>query len=327
MDGENGLICAYVLNGEGGGASLDWDGVANWRPQQGALWVHLDHTFEDARHWVQQSSGLDEAVASTLLARETRPRSLDLAHGFLVALRGVNLNPGQDPEDMVALRVWVEPNRIVTTRHRKLAAVGDLRALIAKGEGPVDSSALFTKLTGLLADRVEPVLARLSEEISQIEDELTRAERRALHQPRSRPRLGELQRDAIALRRYLAPQGKALAAFDDDGFGFLDEVHRMNLRDIEDRITRHVEDLTSEIERAATLNDHITNDLSDQMNRTVYILSLIAAVFLPLGFVTDLFGTNLTGLPDHPFGFELLLGGLISVAIVILLVFRRLRWL
>ena len=104
MDGENGLICAYVLDGKGGGAPLDWEGVAGWGPQQGTLWVHLDHASDGARQWIQQSSGLDEAVASTLLARETRPRSLDLAHGFLVALRGVNLNPGQDPEDMVSLR-------------------------------------------------------------------------------------------------------------------------------------------------------------------------------------------------------------------------------
>ncbi len=63
------------------------------------------------------------------------------------------------------------------------------------------------------------------------------------------------------------------------------------------------------------------------MNRTVYILSLIAAIFLPLGFVTGLFGTNLAGAPDHPFGFGILLGGLISVAVVVLLVFRRLKWL
>ena len=121
---------------------------------------------------------------------------------------------------------------------------------------------------------------------------------------------------------------RALDSFVRDDLGpLLDELE--SLRDIEDRITRHVEDLTSEIERAATLNDHITNDLADQMNRTVYILSLIAAVFLPLGFVTGLFGTNLAGAPgaDHPLGFGILLGGLISVAIVILLVFRRLRWL
>ena len=78
MDGEKGLICAYALNGDGAATPLDWDGVANWKPAHGALWVHLDHADEGSREWIRETSGLDAAVGSILLARETRPRSIDL---------------------------------------------------------------------------------------------------------------------------------------------------------------------------------------------------------------------------------------------------------
>ena len=206
MVSENGLICAYALDGNGSGTPLDWEGVANWKPAHGAQWVHLDHAAEDSREWIHDTSGLDEAVASILLAKETRPRSMDLTLGFLVLLRGVNLNPGQAPEDMVSIRIWVEPNRIITLRHRKLMAVDDLQSLIQAGKGPRDAPDLFAMLAGRLADRMEPALANLEREISRIEKNLAGDRRWLSRHPGDRPRLGELQRDAIAIRRYLAPQ-------------------------------------------------------------------------------------------------------------------------
>ncbi len=329
MDGDNGLICAYVLDGEGGGAPLDWEGMANWKPGQGALWVHLDHAADDARQWIRETSGLDQAVGSILLAKETRPRSLDLTLGFLVLLRGVNLNPGQSPEDMVSVRIWVEPNRIITLRHRKLMAIEDLEALIQAGEGPRDAPGLFAMLASLLADRMEPALLDLEREISRIENDLAGDRRWSLHHPGDRPRLGELQRDAIAIRRYLAPQHKALAAFDESGFSYVNDVQRMSLRETEDRITRYEEDLTEQIERAAVLHDQITNDLGERMNRTMYMLSLIAAIFLPLGFITELFGTNLLGAPGtgHPSGFAILIAAEAALVVIVVLIFRWLRWL
>ncbi|MBE9556844.1 MAG: zinc transporter ZntB, partial [Proteobacteria bacterium] len=258
MDGENGLICAYALDGGGGATPLDWDGIANWKPAHGALWVHLDHAAEGSRQWIRETSGLDEAVGSILLARETRPRSMDLTLGFLVLLRGINLNPGQEPEDMVSIRIWVEPNRIITLRHRKLMAVEDLQSLIQAGKGPRDAPGLFAMLAELLADRMEPILSDLEHEISRIEKNPPDARRWLPRRPSDRPRLGELQRDAIAIRRYLEPQHRALAAFDDNGFSFVNDVQRMSLRETEDRITRYEEDLTAQIERATALHEQIT---------------------------------------------------------------------
>lgn len=329
MQEGNGLISAYILDGAGGGRKVGWEEVANWKAAQGALWIHLDHVAEDARQWLRETSGMDQAVARILLTRETRPRSMDFKLGFLVLLRGVNLNPGQQPEDMVSVRIWVEPNRIITLRHRKLMAVQDLRDRLESGQGPTDTGGLFSMLAGLLADRMEPVLEKLEQDISLIERGLADDRRWISRHPAARPQLGELQRDAIAIRRYLAPQHRALAAFDDGGFSFVSDLQRMSLRETEDRITRYEEDLTAHIERAAVLHDQITNELAERMNRTMYFLSLVAAIFLPLGFITDLFGTNLPGVPGagHPFGFGILVAAEAGIAVVVVLVFRWLRWL
>jgi zinc transporter len=60
--------------------------------------MHFDYTNEDARQWLRNSAGLEELVADALLTGETRPRATVIGDGVLVALRGINMNPGSDSE-------------------------------------------------------------------------------------------------------------------------------------------------------------------------------------------------------------------------------------
>ena len=116
MTSENGLIVAYLLDGEGGGHRIEWDEIKTWKPERGFLWVHLCYTDSAARQWVRDQSGLDELVGEALLVEETRPRSLMTRSGLLAVLRGVNLNPGADPEDMVSIRIWIDQHRVISHR-------------------------------------------------------------------------------------------------------------------------------------------------------------------------------------------------------------------
>lgn len=87
MEHDDGLVCAYALDGKGGGATLDWDGVRAWDPGRRMLWVHLDRQCEESRNWLTGESGLDETVSEAMLAL-----------GFVTGLLGVNLDgiPGRD---------------------------------------------------------------------------------------------------------------------------------------------------------------------------------------------------------------------------------------
>ncbi|MFH1738479.1 MAG: CorA family divalent cation transporter, partial [bacterium] len=112
-----------------------------------------------------------------------------------------------------------------------------------------------------------------------------------------RVKLGDVRRQAIILRRYIAPQRDVLSHLQAERFSWLSDPHRAQLREITDRITRYVEDLDAARERAAVTQDELTNRLSEQMNKTMYVLSLVAAVFLPLGLLTGLLGINVGGIP------------------------------
>lgn len=309
-DGADGLLCAHVLDGRGGGRQVTWDGVRGWRPDQGTLWLHLDRSEPCSKAWLSNESALGEVASGALLAEETRPRCVVLPDGLLIILRGVNLNPGADPEDMVSLRMWLGLARVITVRRRPLVAVRDVQASLDAGAGPTTSGALVAALAERLIERMGPVMQQLDDQLDAIEVEALDGASESL-----RPRLADMRRQAIALRRHIAPQRDALGGLAMTPTAMLTDADRLKLREIGDRVTRYVEDLDALRERAAVTNDELSTRLAETMNRRMYVLSLVAGVFLPLGLLTGLLGVNVGGIPgtNNEWGFSIVTAALLII--------------
>lgn len=317
------LVCAYRLDGSGKGEPLDWSGIASSQAGAG-LWIHLDRRGEESQRWLREESNLSPVVVDALLAVETRPRCEAFEDGLLVVLRGVNLNPGADPEDMIALRIWIDGRRVITTRARRLLAAQELRERLAAGRGPRDAGEMLVALAGALIDRVGMVIEQLDDDADALEDEVIVRHDRSL-----RGRLIHCRRESIALRRYLAPQREAFSRLLAEPVEWLRPRERLGLREIQDRTIRYLEDLDSIRERASVVQDELANRLSERMNRTMYVLTVVATIMLPLGFITGLLGVNLGGIPGttDPMAFGWLCLGLTILVVAQVAVFRWLKWL
>ena len=327
MNDENntaGLIHAILLNGHGGGRLLGWQEVDSWTPEQGLLWLHLDYTEESAQRWIREASRLDSLVAQALLMDETRPRTTALGDGLLIALRGINLNQGAKPEDMVSIRLWIEGSRIVSTRKRKLMSVEDLRTRLVSGNGPTDAGGVIAELTNCIVSRMSETVDLFEDRVAAIEDQVLNADTGEL-----RFELSDLRREIIALRRYLAPQREAFARLLQEKVSWLDDRHRSMIREVGDRLIRHIEDLDAVRERASVTQEELVNRISDQLNRRMYVLSIVAAVFLPLGFFTGLLGVNLGGIPgsENTNGFMVFITVLIIALVGQIWYFKQKKWL
>ena len=324
MDEKDGLVFAYRLDGKGGGAEVGWDEIERWEPSEGLLWIHLDFTDPRGQRWLEEESGVDPVICEALIADESRPRTVTTRDGMLVILRGVNLNPGSDPDDMISIRMWIDKGKVITLRRRRLMAVEDLRAAVASGEGPTDAGGFLVDLSNRLVARMSTVIEDLDDSVDAVEDEILTAESPAL-----RSKIGTLRRQAIGLRRYLSPQRDAMARLQSERVSWLDDMDRVHLREIADRTTRYVEDLDAARDRAAVTQEELGSRLSEQMNRTMFALSIVAGIFLPLGLLTGLLGINVGGIPgtESPWAFAVVCAILAVVAVFQIVIFRRIRWL
>jgi len=316
-----GALYAFDVSKDGTAALLDPDNMPEAGETIAYRWVHLDLDSSGARPWVEAQS--DETVAETLTLEDTRPRFSTLGDGHLLILRGVNLNPAADPEDMVSLRVWVKDKLIISVRRRRLMAVVQLRETLEAGHGPNSIGQFLATLAEGMTSRMTPVVDGLADELDALDED------GAEDRPTLRTALAEKRRSVIALKRYIAPQRDALSMLAQQKSWLVDADDREWLRETVDRITRLVEELDAVRERCGILKDQMADARAEEMNRNTMVLSVIAAVFLPLGFLTGLLGVNIGGIPgtENPYAFALLCLAMLLMGAGITWFFRHIKWI
>jgi len=287
-------------------------------------WIHIDLSSPDARSWLENtSSNLDSIVIDALLADESRPRLLEFDNGILLILRGVNLNDNAVPEDMVSMRLWIDENHIISTRRRPLKVVIDIKNRLLAGKGPKSTGEFVASLIERLLERMEPTFTELDESLDDVEEKV-------MDEPDSSQRqaITAVRKQAIMFRRYIAPQRDAISALRNADVPWLEQTQKRRLQESLNRIVRYVEDLDTIRERAAIVKDELSSALSDKMNRNLYLLSVIAAIFLPLGFLTGLLGINVGGIPgtDNASAFTIFCVVLIVVVSLQILFFKKMKW-
>ena len=323
-DSESGLIYAYVFDRKGGARRIDWAGVRAFDPSEGVLWIHLDYTCEESLKWLIEHSAIDSVVREGLLADQPRPRATVEDDGLLFILRSVNMNPGSEPEDMVALRMWLDKDHIVSLRHRIVKSVRVFADQIESGKAPSSVSQTLVTLIELALEELMSQAHQVEDEVWRLEDMVVQAESEELRHP-----LADLRRKAIALRRYIAPEREVETRLQTLKVPWLDAEARAHLRECAERLTRIVEDLDAARDRAAVTQEELSNRLSELANRRLYVVSILATIFVPVSFLTGLLGVNVGGIPgrSHPSGFAILCGAMVVTVIVQIIVFRNRRWL
>lgn len=324
MTSDSCIIHALEIDGHGGSQSLEDNAVTQYLKDNSLAWVHLDAAHPDTREWLLSNvSFLDHIVLDALLAEETRPRLMEVENGALIILRGVNLNENADPEDMVSIRIWIDAHRIITLRRRRLKAVQDIRDRLIEGQGPKNAGDFVTHLASRLFERMEPTMSTLDERIDDIEERILDHP-----EPGERQKIISIRKQAIIFRRYISPQKDVMTHLRLSEQPWLDAGHKRYLQESLDRVTRYVEDLDAIRERAQIVKDELANTLADRLNKNLYILSVIAAIFLPLGFFTGLMGINIGGMPgvDNDNAFWIFSGILAVIVGIQIAIFKALKW-
>jgi zinc transporter len=321
---QTGLLHALLLDGKGGARRLDWAGVDAWSPNDGVLWINLDYSTTEVESWLQDRSRIDPLVRAALVDPDPRPRAVAHGEDLLLVLRGINLNEGAAPEDMISIRCYAEARRVVTLRRRRSRSLKTIVADLERGAGPTTAGELVT----LFVERtVELVVTR----VDTLGDKVAACEDQALGNSRGdlRATLADHRRRAIALRRFLAPQREALTKLAAIPLPWLDAMHKARIGEVADRMTRTVEELDAARDRAAVTQEELGTRVAEATNQRLYVLSIVTAVFLPLGFVCSLLGVNVGGVPlQHDDWAFWALCGLFAVFVGLQLwLFRRRGWL
>jgi zinc transporter len=236
-------VTAVRLDGRGGAQPLE--PLRALAPDSVPVWIHIDYDDPEAAEWTRKESGLEETIVAAMLDPESRPRCVQYGGGLLTMLRGVNLNPGARLEDMISVRIWLEPGRVVTAARRKLRSLTETRQSLDRGDGPGTPAILVAGLIERLNRHIGDGIEQIEAEIDNAEDNI-----RLSSGVRSASAFNRLRRQTAQIRRYLSPQREALDRLSRITEPLFKPDETIELREQLNRLTLALEDLELVRERA-----------------------------------------------------------------------------
>ena len=321
---KNKKVEIYLLDKEGKAEELNFEDLETADKEDKILWIHFDYSSPQAIDWITNKSNIDSIAIDALLTEETRPRTTILDDSLLIALRGVNLEPKSKPEDMISIRLFITPTLIISTRKRDLLTIKEIADNLKKGVGPKSSSEFLIELTYRIIERMEDIIDNIEDRGDQLEENIINSS-----DLKYRNEILAIRRESIVLRRYLFPQKEAMNKLYHDKITWINEYERIELREINDQLIRHIEELDTIKDKVTLIQEELSNMLSDQMNKKMYMLSIISAIFLPLTFLTGLLGINIDGIPGakNENAFLIFCVMLIVVVSIQYVIFKKKKWL
>ena len=320
------LLFGRVLDGAGGGRAIGWEEAQSWQPgsDKEVLWVHLNRCIPGVLQWLEHQLGIPEPTAELLVSNDTRPRAFREGHSLIAIMRGINFNPNAQPEDMIGLQMWSDGQRVVTLRRSPLQSPRDVLAIIDDGTGPGDAGRLITEIVETLIDRMNIAIVSMNDAINEMEAEECEADTEEMLQ-----KIASTRRNALALQRHMAPQHEALENISRSAPEWFEADDRREIAESIDRLRRFLEDVNISKESVMVLQDDIRARALANSERTNYLLTIVAAIFLPLGFLTGLMGINVGGMPgtENPNGFWLVVGLCSAILLMQIILFWKWKWL
>ncbi|MDB5706673.1 MAG: zinc transporter ZntB [Sphingomonas bacterium] len=286
------------------------------------IWVHLTTNNEHAQAWLTDEAKAPDYIVDALTATETRPRCDALGEGAFLNMRGRSSEETTSSDPLASVRIWATAGRVISVTRRALIAVDDVVEAIEGGEIR-DPGDLIAEFATAITANLDPDVADLGDTLDDCEADLDADKVFELRRHVTKVRVA-----AIGYRRFLAPQRAALEKLAALPCAWLQDDDRLHLNAAADRAARMAEELESIRERAALMHEALTDLRAEQIDSRALIISIAAMIFLPLTFLTGLYGMNVKGLPyaEEPWAFDAITAVCTVISVVIVIYFVRRHW-
>lgn len=291
-------------------------------PQKGFVLVTGNSRAPEFRVWLKNELGAFNA--DIMSVPSTRSRCTVFENKAMAMLRVAR--PGAEPDDIgrQLLSMWLEKGRIILASELNIPDFLGISAWQQAYHAPVSPADLVARLALRAADRIEPLIERLGDNLDKIEEHLMAARNSDV-----RSKLSHLRRTLINFRRLIWPQRDVLNTLEIEDLSFFSARDRIRLREAAGRTARLGDELQALSERSVLVHEQIMDTRAEQMNRTMLILAAVTVVLMPLTVISGVLGMNVAGIPfaDSPYAFWAVCALLVVFGAGISVWMRGRKWL
>ncbi|WP_461864233.1 magnesium/cobalt transporter CorA [Thermococcus sp.] len=287
------------------------------------VWVNIDG-FEDL-NGLKEVFGFHDAVFKALRRSKGRIRAMVFGDYLFLLLYQIYELPGGLKRERTA--IFLKDNFVITIQERPGDVFNPVRESIRKGEGLFREKGADYLLFALLDAVVEnyiPMLERISSRMEELESKiLKRADEETLR------RIHRIRREILFMRRTIFPLLETFRKLEIDAGEFFEEETRGYLDELHEHIMEILEVVESHREMANGLIEMYYSTISMKTNEIIRILTVVSTIFIPLTFITGVYGMNFRYMPELSwrYGYFGTLAGMLLIALGMLQYFRRKGWL
>jgi zinc transporter len=325
----SGLICGYIFRPDADASpitsaqALDWLAQVNPDDRAEFIWLHFSRSNTNTEKWLRDHLALPDHFMESLSEGPGSTR-VEMADETLTAvINDVLYDFSYEASEIATLWMCVKRNVVVSARLHPLRSVDRLRVAVRRGERFSSSVSLLAHLLRDQADVLQQIERDAASRVDDIEDTLL-----AGRVNTKRSALGSLRRVFVRLRRLLAPEPGALFRLLNRPPQWFKEDDAQEIRAATEEFSAVLNDMTALQERTKLLQEEISAHTNEETNRSVFVLTMVTVMALPINIIAGLFGMNVGGIPmnENPSGFWVIVGIILTFTVIAgWYVFRRPR--
>ncbi|MDO8057032.1 MAG: magnesium/cobalt transporter CorA [Candidatus Hermodarchaeota archaeon] len=293
----------------------------------GVLWIQVTGLAQIA--WLKelgQRFALHPLVLEDILATDQRPKIESYGPYEFIVLRAFHHEIVQHMADQEQISIIWGKNFVISIQERQSLLFGSPYDWIHQNRGTIRTGGsvfLTYALVDAVVDRYFTFLERFGEELEDLEEELV-----AEPTQQTLQRIYRLKHAMIQTRKATWPLREVVTRLDREEAPEIRGQTGWYLHDIYDHIIRILETVEMNREMLSGMLDIYLSSISNRMNEVMKVLTIISTIFIPLSFITGIYGMNLL-IPEtsFPWVYPFLLLIMFLIALGLIVYFRKKRWL
>jgi zinc transporter len=275
------------------------------------LWLHFSLSNVATEPWLRRYLTLPDSFYESLRSDIDATHLEQDADSLVARIHDVLFDFTFDVP--VATTTLCVKSRVLVSAHvRPWRSIDQLRAAVQAGQVFRSPIEILARLLRDQANVLVDIVRESKKRVGPMEEQLL-AKRISV----SRSELGSLRRMLVRLQRLLAPEPAAFFRLLNRPPDWISQDELQNLQQAAEKFSTAIGDTAALVERVKQLQEELAALVSEQTNRTLFLLTMVTVLALPINLVAGLFGMNVGGIPlnQHPYGFFLVVGNLLLLTV------------
>lgn len=266
-------------------------------------------------------------VLENIVDVNQRPKFEEYDKGIFIALRALSFNKKKNEVQKEHVVIYFNNGLIITFQETESDLFEAVRKRILSSSLRIrqrETDYLAYALLDVIVDKYYIVLEEMEDVIENLEEKML-----VEQNIKDKNKIHHLKKELLIMRKSVAPLREAIGQFSKTESSFVQNNSQAFIRDLYEHTVQIMDSIDSSRDILNGLQDLFISEISFKMNKVMQLLTLISVIFIPLTFLAGIYGMNFDNIPElhYRYGYHILLGVMFVIFILLLVFFKRKKWL